>query len=343
MTIENSRDDNRATHRVVAQHRDRYIIRSELGDCDAVLAGRYRHHVTSAEQLPAVGDWVTVAARRAAGEVRQITGLHPRRSAFRRKAVGDPTDVQIVAANVDIAIVATALPDDVNLRRSERYLTLAWESGATPIVVLTKSDLVDDPTSHVIAVQSVAPGVDVFAVSTVTGLGVAELDARLSPGITAVLLGSSGVGKSTLVNALLGSEKQRTSPMRADGGGRHTTTHRELIELPGGASIIDTPGMRELQLWSADEGLESAFDDLAVLALDCRFRDCVHDTEPGCAVRAAIERGALAEDRLTSWRDLRRELAYLERRQDAAAAAAARNHIKSIMRSVRARLRNKRE
>ena len=308
--------------------------------CDAVLAGRYRHHVTSAEQLPAVGDWVTVATH-GDGEVHQIIGLEPRRSAFRRKAAGDTTDVQIVAANVDVAIIASALPGDVNLRRRERYLTLAWESGATPVVVLTKADLVDDPTPYVASMQSIAPGVDVFAVSTLTGLGLEELAARLSPGITAVLLGSSGVGKSTLVNILLGRDKQRTSPVRDDGAGRHTTTHRELIELPSGASLIDTPGMRELQLWSSDDGLESAFDDVSVLARDCRFRDCQHDSEPGCAVLAAVERGALAEDRLASWHELRRELAYLDRRQDAAAAAAARNHAKSMVRALKGRLREK--
>jgi ribosome biogenesis GTPase / thiamine phosphate phosphatase len=340
MTIDSSRDSARATYRVVAHHRDRYIIRNEAGDVDAILAGRYRHQVTTAEQLPAVGDWVTVAAHDA-GEIRQIVGLHPRRSAFRRKSAGDATDVQIVAANVDLAIIATALPGDVNLRRSERYLTLAWESGATPVLVLTKADLVDDPTPYVAAQRSIAPGVDVFAVSTVSGLGVPELAATLTPGITAVLLGSSGVGKSTLVNALLGSDRQRTTPVRDDGAGRHTTTHRELIELATGAALIDTPGMRELQLWSADDGLESAFEDLSVLARDCRFRDCLHDTEPGCAVRAAVEGGTLAEDRLASWHNLRRELAYLERRQDIAAATAARNYAKSMVRALKGRLREK--
>lgn len=325
----------------MAHHRDRYIIRNDAGEHDAVLAGRYRHHATSGEQLSAVGDWVTVVAQRGTSEVHQTIALQRRRGAFRRKAAGDATDAQIVAANVDIAIIATALPGDVNLRRSERYLTLAWESGATPIVVLTKADLVEDPIPHITTVQAIAPGVDVFAVSTLTGLGVPELAARLSPGSTAVLLGSSGVGKSRLVNALLGSDRQRTSPVRSDGAGRHTTTHRELIELPNGASLIDTPGMRELQLWSADEGLESAFDDLAVLAHDCHFRDCVHDSEPGCAVRVAIEHGELGEDRLASWHALRRELAYLERRQDAAAASAARSHVKSLTRGQRGRLEEK--
>ncbi|HTE43804.1 MAG TPA: ribosome small subunit-dependent GTPase A [Gemmatimonadaceae bacterium] len=343
MTIDSSRAAIGALHRVVAHHRDRYIIRNSFGDYDAVLAGRYRHQVVSAEQLPAVGDWVSVGARRGASEIHQITGIRPRRGVFRRKAAGDGGDMQIVAANVDLAIIASALPGDVNLRRTERYLTLAWESGAIPVVVLTKADLVDDPTVHVVAVQAIAPGVDVFAASTVTGLGLSELAALLAPGTTAVLLGSSGVGKSTVVNALLGTDKQRTSAVRSDGAGRHTTTHRELIELPAGASLIDTPGMRELQLWTADDGLETAFDDISVLARDCRFGDCLHDTEPDCAVRSAIERGALDEARLASWRNLKRELAYLERRHDAAATAAARGQIKSLTRAARQRMKEKYE
>jgi len=265
----------------------------------------------------------------------------PRRGAFRRKTAGAVTDVQIVAANVDLAIVATALPHDVNLRRIERYLTLAWESGAVPLVLVTKADLVDDTEPALATVRAIAPGVDVLAVSTYTGTGMDELRARLQPGITAVLIGSSGVGKSTLVNALLGAERQRTADVREGGGGRHTTTHRELLDLPGGGFLIDTPGMRELQLWSADEGFESAFDDVAELAEQCRFRDCAHESEPGCAVLAAVERGALDAARLDSWHRLRRELAYLERRQDAAATAALRKEIKRLIVAGRKRIREK--
>ena len=332
-------DSSQSTHRVVAQFRDRYVVRDESGvDRDAVLSGRFRHQVTTGEDLPAVGDWVA-----ATGEdgILQIRAVLPRRGAFRRKVAGETTEVQIVAANVDLAIIAMALPGDVNLRRTERYLTLAWESGATPLVLLTKSDLVENPDAEVSSVRTVAPGVDVLAISTMTGAGVDALRARLQPGITAVLLGSSGVGKSTLVNALLGADRQRTAEVRDDGAGRHTTTHRELLELPGGASLIDTPGMRELQLWSASDGFESAFDDITSLAGECRFRDCAHESEPGCAVRAAIERGRLDESRLRSWHDLRRELAYLERKQDAAAAAAAHSQTKSVTRLLRDRLKEK--
>jgi ribosome biogenesis GTPase len=327
--------------KVVAQHRDRYIVRGPDGDRDAVIAGRMRHQVASGEDLPAVGDWVEVAGSGEEDSVAQIRAVLPRRGAFRRKAAGDTTEVQIVAANVDLAIIATALPHDVNLRRVERYLTLAWESGATPLVLVTKADLVEDIEPALAAVRAIAPGVEVLAISTHTGAGLDDVRTRLAPGLTAVLIGSSGVGKSTLVNALLGVERQRTADVRDDGAGRHTTTHRELLELPSGAFLIDTPGMRELQLWSSDEGFETAFDDVATLAENCRFRDCSHHAEPGCAVVAAAENGALDASRLASWHNLRRELAYLERRQDAAAAADARNHAKSTMRLLRAHLRDK--
>jgi ribosome biogenesis GTPase len=325
--------------RIVAQHRDRYVVRDGSGvDRDAVLSGRFRHQVTTGEELPAVGDWVDVSGE---DGILHIRAIHPRRGAFRRKVAGDTTEVQIVAANVDLAVIATALPGDVNLRRIERYLTLAWESGAMPLVLLTKADLADNPDAEVAAVRTVAPGVDVLAISTVTGAGLDELRARLGPGITAVLLGSSGVGKSTLVNALLGAERQRTAEVRDDGAGRHTTTHRELLELPGGASLIDTPGMRELQLWSASDGFDSAFDDITSLGAECRFRDCAHESEPDCAVRAAVECGSLDQSRLASWHDLRRELAYLERKQDAAAAAAMQSQTKSATRLLRDRLKEK--
>jgi ribosome biogenesis GTPase len=326
--------------RVIAEHRERYVVSGGDGEHSAVLAGRVRHELASRDELPAVGDWVGLAT--AAGDgTAVIRFVVPRRGAFVRKAAGDTTAAQVVAANVDTAVIATALPADLNTRRLERYLTLAWESGATPLVVLTKADLSDDVDAAVAEVPLSAPGVDVIAISTLTGNGVEAFASRLQPACTAVLLGSSGVGKSTLVNRLLGTEHLRTSAVADDGRGRHTTTHRELVRLANGALLIDTPGMRELQLWTADGGLESAFADIEALAERCRFRDCAHDGEPECAVTDAVARGALPADRLEHWHQLRRELAYLERKQDELATAAARARIRSLTRGLRSRLRDK--
>lgn len=324
--------------RVIAEHRDRYVVHTAQGERAAVLAGRLRHRSSTREDLPATGDWVAV------DEGDGTTSIHavlPRRSLFRRKAAGDATEAQVLAANVDVALVAAALPDDVNARRIERYLALAWESGALPVVLLTRADLVDDADAAVRGVRAVAPGVDVAAVSSITGVGVDALGRWLQPGRTAVLLGSSGAGKSTLTNLLVGTEVLRTGAVREDGKGRHTTTHRQLVRLRSGALLIDTPGMRELQLWTADAGLESAFADVEALAERCRFADCAHASEPGCAVRAAAESGALNPARLESWRRLRRELDWLEIRQDQAAAAAERARVKTLHRALRTHTRHK--
>ncbi|HEU0299888.1 MAG TPA: ribosome small subunit-dependent GTPase A [Longimicrobium sp.] len=325
--------------RVVAEHRDRYVVADGDGERAAVLAGRLRHRSRSRDDLPATGDWVAVDA--GADGTAAIHAVLPRRSAFRRKVAGEVTEAQVLAANVDVALVAAALPAELNERRIERYLALAWESGAVPVVVLTKADLADDVDAAVRAVRAVAPGTDVAAVSAVSGEGVDALARWLRPGRTAVLLGSSGVGKSTLTNRLLGAEALRTGAVRDDGKGRHTTTHRQLVRLESGALLIDTPGMRELQLWTADAGLESAFADVEALAACCRFGDCAHRAEPGCAVRAAAESGALDPARLESWHRLRRELAWLEVRQDEAAASAERARAKTIERAYRSHVRRK--
>ena len=331
--------DQPSPARIIAEHRERYEVADADGDRSAVLSGRFRHEATTREELPSVGDWVVISSGGdGAGVLRAVL---PRRSAFVRKAAGDATAAQVVAANVDVALIATALPADLNLRRLERYLALAWESGATPVVLLTKSDLADDVGAAVASAAVAAPGVDVVAVSVVTGQGVDQLRHHLQPGRTAVLLGSSGVGKSTLVNALLGGERQRTAAVGDDGRGRHTTTHRELLVLGNGSLLIDTPGMRELQLWTADDGLGSTFADVEALATHCRFRDCQHAGEPGCAVLDAVARGEVLAERLDHWHRLRRELAYLERKQDDRAAAEARAQLRSLMRGVRTHIRNK--
>jgi ribosome biogenesis GTPase len=240
-----------------------------------------------------------------------------------------------------MALVVTALPHDVNPRRLERYLALAWESGALPVVVLTKADLDADVARSIATAQGVAPGVDVIALSSVSGDGVDALERLLRPGRTTVLLGPSGAGKSTLVNRLLGADRLRTGDVREDGRGRHTTTHRELVRLQSGALLIDTPGMRELQLWDADVGIGAAFSDIYALASACRFRDCQHETEPGCAVLAAVDGGHLPAGRLEHWRQLQRELAFLARRQDKLAAAEERARTRAIHRSARKWIRDK--
>ena len=329
----------RVPARVVAEHRGRYVAADAAGERPATLAGRLRHQAHRRDDLPATGDWVALDA----GEdgTAAIHAVLPRRGAFLRKAAGGATEPQVLAANVDVALVAAALPGDVNARRIERYLALAWESGAVPVVVLTKADLADDADAAVRVVRAIAPGVDVAAVSSVSGEGVEQLERWLKAGRTAVLLGSSGAGKSTLTNRLAGGEVLRTGAVRDDGKGRHTTTHRQLVRLAGGALLIDTPGMRELQLWTADAGLEAAFADVEALAARCRFGDCGHGAEPGCAVRAAVERGALDAERLASWHRLRRELAWLETRQDQAAAARERSRVRTLHKAYRDHVRHK--
>ncbi len=327
--------------RVVARHRGLWIVADADGERPASVSGRLLHEAGDGDGLPAVGDWVALEPGTTDGTAR-IAELLPRRSVFRRKAAGAAARAQTVAANVDLALVVTAMDGDLNPRRLERYLALAWESGAVPLVVLSKSDLCADPASALAVASAAAPGVEVVPVSAATGAGLDRLAAHLRPGRTAVLLGSSGVGKSTLANRLAGAERLRTGEVREDGKGRHTTTHRELLRLAGGALLVDTPGMRELGLWDADAGLDAAFGDVEALAAECRFGDCGHDAEPGCAVRAAVDEGRLDPARLGSWRGLRRELAYLDRRRDEAAAAAERSRVRSLHREMRAHLRRKR-
>jgi ribosome biogenesis GTPase len=306
--FEQLQDDNLFPARIAAQHRGEFVLFAEESELRARAAGRlfYSHEVGG--QLPAVGDWVGVTPPAT------ITSILPRRSAFIRKNAGQDSTEQVLAANVDAAFLLAGLDDDFSLRRLERYITIAWESGAQPIVVLTKADLSPDVAGSLLAVETVAIGVPIHPISNVTGDGLAALDAYLQPGSTVVLLGSSGVGKSTLLNRLAGEEVMVTRAVAADGTGRHTTTHRELVVLPGGGMIIDTPGLRELQFWEGD--ISAAFEDLEALALECKFRNCAHVQEPGCAVLAAIDDGTLELDRLRSWRKLQRELEAVAARTD---------------------------
>ena len=244
---------------------------------------------------------------------------------------GHLADEQVIAANVDVAFIVAGLDHDFNLRRLERYLAVAWSSGVEPVVVLNKADIADDLPGRLVAVGAIAPGVPIVVVSALTGDHLADLQPFLAPGRTAVVLGSSGVGKSTLLNALLGEQRQATGAVREDDSrGRHTTTHRELFVLPGGGLLVDTPGIRSLEV----AGVDVVFDDIAGLATACRFRDCRHTTEPGCAVRGAVDDGVLSEERLASHRKLERELAHAERKGDPRAQAEERKRWKSIHKSV---------
>ena len=337
---------DRQPARVVAVHKESAILRLPNGKVTAAgVSGRFRYDAVAASDFPAVGDWVAATA----DEPSVITAVLPRRSAFVRSAAdatrrtaGNLVDEQVLAANVDVAFLVAGLDHDFNLRRLERYLAVAWSSGVRPVIVLNKADVALDLDDRLLAVESVAPAVPIVVLSALTGDHLTDLAPYLTAGQTAVVLGSSGVGKSTLVNALLGEQRQATATVREDDSrGRHTTTHRELFELPGGALLIDTPGIRALEVAGADEGVDTAFDDIADLALGCRFSDCRHDGEPGCAVRAALDDGRLSADRLASHRKLERELAHAERKGDARARAAEAKRWKSIHKAVSRHMQTK--
>jgi ribosome biogenesis GTPase len=323
--------------RVVSVHRDAFVVGTAEGERTAELSGRMRHRADDEAERPAVGDWVAV--RVPAGEgAAMLQAVLPRRTHLARKVPGAVTAVQVVAANVDVVWIVAGLDGDYNPRRLERALVLAWEGGAQPAIVLNKADLLapEELGARVRATEDVAPGVRVLAVSAAKGEGLDRLTESLVPGRTAALIGSSGVGKSTLVNRLLGAERQPTAAVRShDSRGRHTTTRRELLRLPGGALLVDTPGLRELQLWAAPDALDGAFADVDALAGSCRFADCAHSGEPGCAVVAASEDGTLGPGRLESYRKLQRELRHLALRQDERGQREEKRRWRAIHRAAR--------
>lgn len=327
--------------RVTLAHKHTCVLVSATGESEGRCTGRLLHHAANRADLPAVGDWVAVSPR--PGEAcADIHAVLPRRTKFSRRAVGREEE-QIVAANIDTVFLVTALDQNFSLRRIERYLAVAWESGAQPVVVLNKADLHPDPAAALAEAGRIAPGAPVVALSAARGDGLGALAPWLTAGRTVALLGSSGVGKSTLINQLLGTGRQLTSAVsEAVGKGRHTTTHRELIATPSGALVIDTPGMRELQLWDVAAGaVDSTFADVAALATQCRFHDCSHGSEPGCAVTAALEDGTLDPARWAGFEKLRREQAYAARKADPRLARANKAAWKKIHRDVRAHLREK--
>jgi len=321
--------------RVVSQQRGLWRVVGDFEECWAEPSGKFRKESEDGGDWPTVGDWVSVEFQ--VGQANAlIQRILPRRSRFVRKVAGKQIAEQVIVANIDVALVVAALDGDFNVRRIERYLAQCWESGARPAIVLNKADVCEESAELAAEIEGIAMGAPVLLVSAKTGEGLDALEASFQRGQTIVLLGSSGVGKSTLVNRLLDEERQPTHAVReSDSRGRHTTTSRELFLLPSGAMIIDTPGLRELQLWNAMEGLTQTFADVDELAAQCRFSDCRHAKEPGCAVQGALTSGTLGADRLESWRKLRREQEFLLRKTDPETGAAQKKRIKILMRQVR--------
>jgi ribosome biogenesis GTPase / thiamine phosphate phosphatase len=321
--------------RISREDRGVYTLLSEQGSFQAEVSGKFRHRTSARTDYPAVGDWV-VAEPGDAFSRAMIHEILPRRSAFIRRVAGGQSQGQVVVANADIAFLVSGLDREFKPRRIERYLTLAWESGADPVILLNKADLHAQPEKARFQAEAVAPGVAVYLISAATGDGLRDSLALLGPGRTGVLLGSSGVGKSSIINALIGREARTTSVVReADGRGRHTTTHRQLMILPTGAILIDTPGLREIQLLADEKSLDRSFGDIDELAASCRFRDCSHNGEPDCAVQDALAEGLLEMERYESWLRQCKEIRFHQREQDVLLRIQEKRRWKTIQKTVR--------
>lgn len=327
--------------RITAEFQGLYRFCCPAGEGLAEISGRLRHHAQTREDLPAVGDWIALNWQ-AQMQHGRIEAVLPRRSQFARKETGGRSQAQIVAANVDTVLLVSALNQDLNLRRIERYLTLAWESRARPVIVLSKADLSPEVESLREQVEAIAVGTDIIVLSARDGTGLEALTPWLQSGQTVALLGSSGVGKSTLVNALSGYERQMVQTIREDDAkGRHTTTHRELFQLPSGALLLDTPGMREIQLWQGGDGLDASFADILEIASGCRFRDCSHGGEDGCRIEQALASGELDLGRWSNYLKLQREEAWQERRTNKAEQANTKRRWKQIHQQARVHMKQK--
>lgn len=333
--FEQSEFNHLSIARISAEHKNGYRVFTEQGELTAIILGKLRNTCIANQDFPAVGDWV--ACEIIDGEDKAlIQDILPRKSKFSRKVAGVETREQIIASNIDFAFIVCALNYDFNVRRIERYLTLIWESGATPVIVLTKPDLCDDVLSKVALVNEIAFGVDINIINNISADGVAALAKYFVGNKTAVLLGSSGVGKSSLINNLVHDQVMKVNVLRSDvDKGRHTTTHRQMFVLADGGVIIDTPGVRELQLWDAQSGIDHTFNDISEIAKHCKFNDCKHENEPKCAVQQAIASGLLDEDRLHSYFKVIKEQEYLSNRQSQSAAKIERDKWKPIHKRIK--------
>ena len=309
-------DDIKYLGRIVTEGDNIYKVATVNGILIAEVSGKLEYNAVSRDDFPAVGDWVILDRNSLNTGNAVIKRVLPRKTKVSRKVAGKKSDEQIIASNIDYIFICMALNSDFNIRRLERYLTIVWDSGAVPVVMLTKSDLCSNVDQKVLEAEEVAIGVDIFVTSSITGEGIDNLDKYFIEGTTCAFIGSSGVGKSSLINSIRGEEFMKVKEIRDDDKGRHTTTHRELVQIPGGGVIIDTPGMREIQIMDVDDSLDRTFSDVEELTKFCRFTDCQHDTEPGCAVKKALDSGKLDQSRWENYLKMKREVAYFKRKND---------------------------